>query len=373
MTGTYRSIKARVGSPLLAAAPVVLAALDVWLTIGEMSGRGTAVSCLGVLALVFRRKYPVAVFLCTLPTLVLGWSFVVPAVSAYAVGRYCMRQLVAATCVGVLAGTLIFGVYPTNWSLDANWFVSNVIFNVMLASAPVLLGRLVAARVVLSARLLEITAAREHEDALLTESALARDRAQLAREMHDVVSHQVGLIAVRAGTLQMTTADPDSREAAATIRQLSVKTLDELRHMVSVLRAAGTGPTELFPQPTIAELTNLVEQSGLDVSLSGELPPQLGAAAQRAIYRTVQEGLTNVRKHAPGARVEVCVSSVGSEVSVVVADTGGARPDVAVALPGSRHGLRGLTERAELLAGTLTVEKQAAGGFRLELRLPRTP
>ncbi|MDZ7918023.1 MAG: histidine kinase [Rhodococcus sp. (in: high G+C Gram-positive bacteria)] len=370
MTGTYRSAWARVGPPLLSASPVVLAALDVWLTLGEMGRGGAAASCLGVLALAFRRKYPVAVFVCTLPTLVLGSSFVVPAVSAYAVGRYCTRQRAALICAAVLSGTLIFGIYPTNWSLDANWFVSNVIFNVMLASAPALLGRLVAAKLALSVRLLEITEAREHEDVLRTESALARDRAQLAREMHDVVSHQVSLIAVRAGTLQMTTADPDSKEAAATIRELSVKTLDELRHMVSILRAAGTDPTELFPQPTIAELTDLIEQSGLDVSLSGELPHTLGASAQRAIYRTVQEGLTNVRKHAPGAKVKVCLATDESEISVLVTDTGGARP--AFALPGSRHGLRGLTERADLLAGTLTAQKQAGGGFRLELRLPRT-
>ena len=105
-----------------------------------------------------------------------------------------------------------------------------------------LLGRLVQARRDLAHRLSEIEEAREHERLLRSQAVLARERAQLAREMHDVVSHQVSLIAVQTGALQVAATDPDFEEGARTIRSLSVDTLDELRHMVTLLRASGGRP-----------------------------------------------------------------------------------------------------------------------------------
>lgn len=96
-------------------------------------------------------------------------------------------------------------------------------------------------------RLEEIEEAREHERALHAQAVLARERAQLAREMHDVVNHQVSLIAVQAGAMQVAAKDPNAKEAARTIRSLSVTTLDQLRTMVTLLRASGgqaTKPTK---------------------------------------------------------------------------------------------------------------------------------
>lgn len=104
---------------------------------------------------------------------------------------------------------------------------------------------------------------------------------------------------VQAAALQVGADDPDTRQAARTIRSLSVATLDELRTMVTLLRASGGHATELAPQPTLADLRTLVESSGIDAELTGELPPTVGTPAERALYRTVQEALTNVRKHAP--------------------------------------------------------------------------
>ncbi len=89
-------------------------------------------------------------------------------------------------------------------------------------------------------------------------------------------------------------------EVARTIRSPSVATFDELRTMVTLLRASGGHATEPTPQPTLADLRELVESSGTHVELSGELPPAVGTPAQRALCRTVQEALTNVREHAPG-------------------------------------------------------------------------
>ncbi|KOT83066.1 histidine kinase, partial [Streptomyces rimosus subsp. pseudoverticillatus] len=133
--------------------------------------------------------------------------------------------------------------------------------------------------------------------------------------------HQVSLIAVRAGALQVAAKDTDTREAARTIRSLSTNTLDELRHMVNLLRASGGRTTELTPQPTLADLHHLVATSGIETTLTGDLPPDISTTAQRTIYRTVQEALTNVRKHAPGARAEVRLWHDAAHFGVTVTNT----------------------------------------------------
>jgi signal transduction histidine kinase len=190
----------------------------------------------------------------------------------------------------------------------------------------------------------------------------------MAREMHDVVSHQVSLIAVRAGALQVAAKDADAKEAARTIRSLSVTTLDELRTMVTLLRASGGNATELTPQPTLADLHRLVESSGTHAQLTGELPPTVSTPAQRALYRTVQEALTNVRKHALGATARVELWQDGDGIGVTVTNTPPTRPSLS--LPGSQQGLVGLRERAEILHGTLESGPTAECGYRVRLRIP---
>jgi signal transduction histidine kinase len=232
------------------------------------------------------------------------------------------------------------------------------VYSLATAAAPVLIAQLHQTHRDLTRRLVEIEEAREHERALHAQAVLARERAQLAREMHDVVSHQVSLIAVRAGALQVAAKDADAKEAARTIRSLSVTTLDELRTMVTLLRASGGHITELSPQPTLADLRKLVESSGTHVELSGELPTAVGTPAQRALYRAVQEALTNVRKHAPGATACVELWQDGGGIGVTVTNTPPTRPSLS--LPGSQQGLVGLRERAELLHGTLDAGPTAA-------------
>ncbi len=116
-------------------------------------------------------------------------------------------------------------------------------------------GLLIRARAALSDKLAEIERARAHEEELLVQQAITQERTALAREMHDVISHKVSLIAVQAGALQVTSSDPASAETARTIRALSVRTLDELREMVGVLRPSATHEIELAPpQPSIDDL-----------------------------------------------------------------------------------------------------------------------
>ncbi|HEY8981618.1 MAG TPA: histidine kinase [Streptomyces sp.] len=324
------------------------------------------VACAG---LFLRRRFPLAVFLLTLPATLVQDMVFAPFAALFTLAERSRDRRLLAVCA-VLFAVSAAAPWPLGSSYGYGRMSAVVYFFYTLATAaaPVFLGQLVQARRDLARRLVEIEEAREHERLLHAQAVLARERAQLAREMHDVVSHQVSLIAVQAGALQVAAREPDFKEGVRAIRSLSVDTLDELRHMVTLLRASGGRATELTPQPTLTDLQRLVATSGIETELVGELPAQVGTTAQRAVYRTVQEALTNVRKHAPGARATVRLWHDASGFGVTVTNTPSTRP--ALPLPGSRQGLIGLGERAELLGGTFSFGGTAEGGFEVRLRVP---
>jgi signal transduction histidine kinase len=153
-----------------------------------------------------------------------------------------------------------------------------------------------------------------------------------------------------------------------------VATLEELRSMILVLRAAGAGPTELVPQPRLADLPRLVAAAEVSATLLVEGPGPAGRPlpepVERAAYRTVQEALTNVRKHAPEAATTVLVR-VEAECLRVTVRNEAPRPGAPAAeLPGGHHGLVGLRERATLLGGRITALPTRVGGFEVALWLP---
>ncbi|MCX2182003.1 two-component sensor histidine kinase [Streptomyces sp. SKN60] len=350
---------------------VALALLDAWI---NLLGEGTPVmwACAagGSAGLFLRRRFPLAVFLLTLPMTLFMDVAIAPIAALYTLAASTRNRPLLAGCalLNAAAGTLAWPLSDGFPGDDRTWTLVQFVYTLATAFAPVLFGQLVQARHDVARRLVEVKEAREHERALYAQTVLARERAQLAREMHDVVSHQVSLIAVQAGALQVAAKDSDAREAARTIRTLSANTLDELRHMVTLLRASGGRTTELTPQPTLADLRQLLANSGIETTLTGQLPADISTTAQRTVYRTVQEALTNVRKHAPGARAEVRLWHNPHHFGVTVTNTAPTRPTVA--LPSARHGLIGLKERAELLDGTLTAEPTPEGGYTIELRAP---
>jgi signal transduction histidine kinase len=352
---------------------VVLAALDTWVNLyGEATPFMWACAALGCAGLLLRRRFPLTVFLLTLPMTLFMDVAVAPIAALYTLATRTRNRPLLAGCalLNAAAATLAWPLSDT-FSRDRTWTLIQFVYTLAMAFAPLLFGQLVQARHDVARQLVEVKEAREHERALYAQTVLARERAQLAREMHDVVSHQVSLIAVQAGALQVAAKDPDARDAARTIRTLSVNTLDELRHMVTLLRASGGKETELTPQPTLADLQQLIANSGIKATLTGGLPPGISTTAQRTFYRTVQEALTNVRKHAPGARAEVRLWHDAQHFGLTVTNTAPTRPSVA--LPSARHGLIGLKERAELLDGTLTAEPTPQGGYKIELRAPTRP
>ncbi|WP_315096274.1 histidine kinase [uncultured Cellulomonas sp.] len=210
--------------------------------------------------------------------------------------------------------------------------------------------------------------AAERDQVRTVEEARSAERTRIAREMHDTLAHRLTLLATTAGALEYRTdLSPEQVAAAAgVVRASAGEALEELRTVIGVLRE---GPEELRPAPGLADLAALVareREAGATVTLTVpdvDLPPALGLA----VYRTCQEGLTNARRHAPGAVVDVRVA-VEDGLRVRVVDVGGA----AGSGPGTGSGLIGLTERIELLGGTVTAVPRP-DGFALEAWIPWEP
>ncbi|OLZ44302.1 hypothetical protein BS329_37040 [Amycolatopsis coloradensis] len=217
------------------------------------------------------------------------------------------------------------------------------------------------------------------------EDSRRAERQRIAREMHDVLAHRISLLAVHAGALEYRTAQAESgaapepsaaevRDVVAVVRSNAHQALDELREVLDLLRQQPDGEDGRdAPQPTVDRLPMLVNEarlSGQQVRANladglGNLRPQV----QRTIYRIVQEGLTNARKHAPGATVDVLVSGrVAGEVLVEVANAAPIGVTTSE-IPGAGAGLIGLAERVALHGGELTREIDE-GEFRMRARIP---
>ncbi|MBT2384917.1 two-component sensor histidine kinase [Streptomyces sp. ISL-11] len=349
--------------------------MDALLVNGSGWGLGLGMALLAAVALLWRRRFPVTVFLTTLAGMYLGYIWFAPMIALYTVTtRRPDRRLLTGAAVLLVAAHFL--PYPLSELSLSNRRQSalDLVDACFTATAPIALGLLVRTRRELAARLDELTGSRAREDRLLAEQVLATERARLAREMHDVVAHQVSLISLQAGAVQISTEDERARDGARKIRELSVRTLEELRHMVGILRAAGADTEELTPQPRLADLPRLIELSAMDVAYESACDPaaERSEAVERAAFRTVQEALTNARKHAPGARVRVRVTEDDADTLWVEVRNGPADAAVpAPELPGGGHGLVGLRERAQSLGGTLESHGTADGGFVVRAGLPR--
>ncbi len=209
------------------------------------------------------------------------------------------------------------------------------------------------------------------------DEARAAERRRIAREMHDVLAHRLSLLSVHAGALEFRPDAPaeEVAEAAGVIRESARAALDELRGVIGVLREDGSESLTQPPQPTLADLAALVEESraaGMRITARIELgdaaPP---AAVGRTAYRIAQEGLTNARKHAPGAAVTLTVHAPDGGLEVEVRSLAAVAVPAASPLPGAGTGLIGLAERVSLTGGELEHGIDPDGAFVLRARLPR--
>jgi signal transduction histidine kinase len=204
--------------------------------------------------------------------------------------------------------------------------------------------------------------------------AVAEERARIARELHDVVGHSVSVMTVQAsGVRRLLRPEQErEREALLIVERTGREALAEMRRMVGVLRRPEEAPA-LAPQPSLEHLSRLVEQAreaGLPVELriEGEAS-QLPAGVDLTAYRLVQEGLTNVVKHARATRAEVLVNYGDGYLEVTVRDDGKGVGNG----DGGGHGLVGMRERVSVYGGELDAGPQTGGGYRLRAKLPLTP
>jgi signal transduction histidine kinase len=206
---------------------------------------------------------------------------------------------------------------------------------------------------------------------LQAQAAVTIERGRIARELHDVVAHNVSMMVVQAGAAQrvLEGPQPDVRNALEAIAHTGRQTIDEMRTLLGVLRETND-PTALKPQPGLAELERLVDgirSAGLPVTLRVEGDPQgLPQALDVSAFRIVQEALTNTLKHAGPARADVVVRYEPGAVTLEVRDSGAGKANG----HGTGHGLVGMRERVAMFGGELDAAAQHGGGFVVRARLP---
>jgi signal transduction histidine kinase len=332
---------------------------------------------MAALSLWWRRKYPAAVGALT---------GVASLVSALANGPAAMALFNAALRtsgrkLNALIGLALLNaaVFPLVYA-GKDAYLAQILVGILIAGVLVGWGLFVRAQRDLVRSLRERAARLQSEQRLKVEQAREAERLRIAREMHDVLAHRVSLLSLHAGALEFRPdASPEEiAEAAGVIRGTAHAALEDLRDVIGVLRDGSEDGTPEPPQPTLDQIPELVEESraaGMRVRSRIEMPAApLPAALGRTAYRVVQEGLTNARKHAPGAAVDVAVSATLIEGMVV--EVVSRRPvgvGVAAAgepMPGAGTGLVGLAERVALAGGELRHGPDAMGDFVLRATIP---
>jgi signal transduction histidine kinase len=330
-------------------------------------------------ALYWRRRAPLVVLGVTLGAwaMTLGSSYTdlggAAIIALYSAGRYTTEDRWGH--VGVAVAIVVVNIDALDDPVP--WVEAAVVGGVALSGAWYV-GRRLRLRKERAAQLLR-------EQAAEARRIVTEERTRIARELHDVVAHRVSLMTVQAGAARTVAAeDPaGARQAMAAVEEVGRQALDELRHLLGVLRPE-TGLDGLGPQPGLAGLAQLLEQvrrAGVDVTLVDSLPTtqavpgRIPARVDLSAYRIVQEALTNVLKHAGrGAHTEVRLGADRSGIVIEVLDDGhGATvpPGPGVAQGGAQgHGIVGMRERALLLGGTLDAGPRAGGGFRVVAHLP---
>lgn len=333
-----------------------------------------------------RRVIPASVLLLTavgvVPFGALGPLFLVVSWSA---GRR-IDGLGRAVGVFALAYGLTLGLTAASEPyLSPSLLIFSGLFLLVSIIVPGLAGRYWSQRRTLTDTLREYNAQLLRERAMIAGHARIRERQRIAQDMHDSLGHQLALIAVHTGALEVDRElTGQQREAVGVLREASVAAMHELRDVVGVLRDSTAGS----PQPSdagdedpgtpsrgVTGIDGLAEASrragtAVEVRRSGDVRP-LAPTADHAAYRLVQEGLTNAHKHAPGASITIGLRYEPDSLVVEVANGPAVEP-VSGSVASGCQGLTGLEERARLVGGMVHAGPVADGGFRLAGVLPYT-
>ncbi|NUS17288.1 MAG: sensor histidine kinase [Streptomyces sp.] len=369
---------------------------------------------LGVLVggvLVLRRRWPVAVVLVGIAMTPAQTGFLLSLVGLYTLAASEVPRRITAALAGMNGfGTMLVAVIQfqdnlknsgdgSGLRMPLTLFVA-VLMALGLTGPPVLLGLYVRARRRLVESLRERADGLERELELLAEKAAERaeraraeERTRIARDMHDVVAHRVSLMVVHAAALKaVALKDPQKASASAELLgDMGRQALTELRQMLGVLRtseAAAPAPAPAAAAipaqaggdgdegPSLARLAALVEESqaagmGVELTVEGAERP-CGARIEATVYRVVQEALTNVHKHAAGAKAVVRLAYREAEVAVLITN-GPSDGTPQAALPSGGHGLIGMRERVTSHGGGFAAGPTPDGGFRVSAMVPLQP
>lgn len=341
----------------------------------------TALTVLMAAPLALRRFYPTTVFFVILGAWVVDRSLDYPEAVAsvgvliafYTIGTELSRR--RSSLIGGLSALFVLF-----WTMMGAILLESVtrvsIATTMIATVtPLLIGREMRARRERAEELQRKVADAEREREESARRAVADERARIARELHDVVAHQMTVMTIQAEGARRIAAGADPRvvEALETIEATGHSALIEMRRVVGLLRQDGTETPELAPLPNLDDLGTLVEQvrsTGVpvDLTVQGVARP-LTDGVELSAYRIVQESLTNAVRHGgPGVAADVAVSYGDDQLDVLVVDDG--RGAAATSGNGGGHGIVGMRERVAVLGGSFEAGPRPGGGYRIHASIP---
>jgi signal transduction histidine kinase len=352
----------------LAAGVVALGQVEVWANV-HITPKPAAAACEAVLgaALAWRRRLPLAAMtvaavagtaeaLAGVPLQEPLVPLLVYVIVVYSLVTYATRER-------ALTGAVIGLAAVATQTASQHKGLGNFAFAAVFLCAAWVVGRTIQKRTAHAERL-------ERDQEQLAAAAAEEERRRIARELHDVISHGLGVVVLQAGAAeQMLERDPArARQALEAIRATGQEAIAELGTLLAVVRGEVESSRE--PQPALADLEGLLAASrdaGLPVELEirGE-ERALPAPIELSVYRIVQEGLTNARKHAGSARARVLLDYGADALEVAIEDDG----DGVVSANGSRRGLIGVRERVAVFGGHYQAGPRADGGWRLRAVLP---
>jgi signal transduction histidine kinase len=373
-----------VADALLAATVAVVAQLEVWTATATDAPRPVLAAAAIVTsgALAWRRSRPLASALATAGTFAAVsvlwridgiWLPLTLVISLFSVGLHGTRaEALAGGALAVVAATLST-LQESNENVGQ--FLENMVFIVLfLLGIPWGAGRALRSRQVRLSLLQDRATALARESEGRARAAVAEERLRIARELHDVVGHSLGVIVVQAGAERATLdeARGSTHETLVAIEQTGREALGEMRRLLDMMRRDDE-EVGLAPQPSLDHLGALAEKvraAGLPVDLRVEGEPRrLPAGVDLSAYRIVQEALTNALKHAGPARARVTVRYAAEGVELEITDDGpgGSEP---AGDGGAAHGLVGMRERVALHGGSLRSGARPGGGYGVRVRLP---
>ncbi|GAB2837580.1 hypothetical protein GCM10027176_47650 [Actinoallomurus bryophytorum] len=335
------------------------------------------ITVLTTLPLAARRRYPLLTFVVVVcAALFVGenatWitllAYVVAAYSAIAYSRYRVQAMAGLVLAAVLAGVAFRHADPALPGWSGPFFVL-LVASVLASFVRFWQRRLKASQ----RRFTELQEAQEEA----TRRAVEEERARIAAELHDVVTHNVSVMVIQTGAARkVMDAEPElSKQAMLEVEASGRAAMSELRHVMGLLSASDDErPDGLEPQPGLGQLGALVERvraAGMTVSVAVSPPPgPLPPGVELTAYRVVQEALTNTIKHASGAAASVTIGHDGDRLEIEVTDTGG-EPGAGTRT-GDGRGLIGLRERLAVYGGTLEAGPRIGGGYRIRALVPWT-